>query len=217
MLYALLDNAIRNTPDRVWDRIAPVLEDLAEGRTSLDAVRHPLGFVCLPLVRDDSPEGVCLHYWSTDEKSAGPTTSRYHCHSWHLLSHILAGSVGNQRITLVPGDRFREFTALTRGYEDTLEPTAVFTDVRCDEPETYAAGESYELEAGHFHASVSSGATVSVTLVLGRMVPGETDITLGTPALGPHRVIRRSLGHQEARRVAGEVLRLRPALSGSVA
>jgi hypothetical protein len=215
MLYARLESAIReSSPDQVWAEIAAVLEPLAEGRIHLDAVRHPLGFICLPIVRDDSPEGVCVHYWSADSGSTKPTTSRFHCHSWALLSHVLVGSVGNQRLDLVPGDRYRLFRAKSgRDREnrevDDLEPIERYTGVRCADAEVHHAGDSYELEAGAFHASVATYVDVSVTLVLGRVVPGAEDITLGEPDLGRHQVTRLTLGPGEAQRVAREVLRLR--------
>jgi hypothetical protein len=226
MLYARLESAIRETtPDQVWDAIAAVLEPLAEGRTHLDAVRHPLGFICLPIVRDDSPEGVCVHYWSAESGTNKPTTSRFHCHSWALLSHVLVGSVGNQRLDLVPGDRYQLFRA-NSGRDgdnrevDDLEPIEQFTDVRSGAAEVHHAGESYELDAGAFHASVATYVDVSVTLVLGRVVPGAEDITLGDVGLGRHRITRRTLGPGEAQRVAGEILRLRsprPVPAGSAA
>jgi hypothetical protein len=211
MLYARLDNAVRKkSPDDVWDEIAVVLEGLADGRDELDAVRHPLGFLCLPIVRDDSPEGVCLHYWSGAGGTPDLTTSPYHCHRWQLLSHVLAGSVGNLRVDLTPGGRYRLFEVISKGRNDELRPTDRLTDIRYAEPEFHRAGETYELAAGAFHASVMSGGEVAVTLVLGRMVPGVADISLGAVDKGEHPVVRTSLGPGRAGRLAAEILRLRP-------
>jgi hypothetical protein len=211
MLYARLENAVQNMgPDQVWDAAGAILDDLAEGRTSIDAVRHPLGFICLPIVRDDSPEGVCLHYWPGRTETGDLVTSRYHCHSWSLLSHVLVGAVGNLRLDLVPGDEFQLFEAVSSGLVDRLVPTGRLTGVRCAEPEIHRAGETYGLAAGAFHASVATYADVSVTLVLGRMVPGAADITLGAADMAERRVVRRTIGTAEARRVAREILRLRP-------
>jgi hypothetical protein len=211
MLFANLERAIKKAPEEVWDLVTDVLDDVLEGRTTLEAVRHPLGFICLPIVRDDTPEGVCLHYWSDQGRSHERTTSKYHCHSWSLLSHVLAGSIGNQRLDLFPGDKYRLFHAVSNGPVDSLIPTGSLVDVSCAEPEFYFAGESYELAAGEFHASVAGAAPVSVTLVLGRMIPGAADITLGEVDTGEHRVTRVAAGCGYARSVAREILRLRPA------
>ncbi|MEU8659891.1 hypothetical protein [Actinoplanes philippinensis] len=216
MLYARLATAIKeHGPERVWDEVTTILDPLAQGRTRLGAVRHPLGFICLPVVRDASPEGVCLHYWTGEDGANKPTTSPYHCHSWSLLSHIMVGSVGNQRLDLVPGDRYRLFRA-NSGRDgddreiDDLEPTGQLTGIRTGDVEIYRAGETYELEAGAFHASVGTHADVSVTLVLGSVVPDAEDISLGPVTLGRHRKVRTNLGPDEGRRIAGEILRLRP-------
>ena len=58
---------------------------------------------------------------------------------------------------------------------------------------------------------MTTAAHRSVTLVLGRMVPGAADITLGDLGQGHHRVTRTLLAAGEHRRVAREILRLRPA------
>lgn len=211
MLYTRLENAIRDTPTRAWQEIAPYLEDLAADRKRLNAVHHPLGFVCLPIVRDDSPQGVCLHYWS-GATGHQPTTSRYHCHSWTLLSHVLAGSVGNQRLRLIPGDQFRLYEVRSDRDDrtDVFLPTPRLTGIRGSTPEVHHAGQSYELAAGTFHTSVSTTSDVSVTLVLGRVVPGAADLSLGEATLGKHTVARLSAAPHEARRMAREILLLRP-------
>ncbi|MFG1752504.1 hypothetical protein [Streptosporangium sandarakinum] len=73
-----------------------VLRDIASGASPVAGVRHPLGFLCLPLERTGE-YGVCLHIWSGALPRAASTTSQIHCHSWDLVSHVLYGRVENVR------------------------------------------------------------------------------------------------------------------------
>ncbi|MEU6743302.1 hypothetical protein [Streptosporangium sandarakinum] len=73
-----------------------VLRDIASGVSPVAGVRHPLGFLCLPLERTGE-YGVCLHIWSGALPRAASTTSQIHCHSWDLVSHVLYGRVENVR------------------------------------------------------------------------------------------------------------------------
>ncbi|NVI87072.1 hypothetical protein [Actinomadura sp. BRA 177] len=74
-----------------------VLEGLAAGAPPVRAVRHPLGFLCLPVERSGDL-GVCLHIWTPEVRPAPSTTSPVHCHSWDLLSFVLYGTVRNVRM-----------------------------------------------------------------------------------------------------------------------
>src|SRR5438046_868304 len=106
-----------------------VLEDIGAGRRTVTAVRHPLGFLCLPVERRGSPGGrlgVCLHLWSPWLARATTTTSQIHCHSWELISFVLYGEVRN-----VPA-RIRDardsathqvFEVLSRGDTDEIRAT----------------------------------------------------------------------------------------------
>ncbi|NUS05534.1 MAG: hypothetical protein HOV97_23605, partial [Nonomuraea sp.] len=78
MSYQSVFRRLRDGRARSW-----ALEVLA-GDEPPAAVRHPLGFVCLPLERDGG-EGVCLHLWSDSLQHAESTTSQIHCHSWDLV------------------------------------------------------------------------------------------------------------------------------------
>ncbi|MGH3828479.1 MAG: hypothetical protein ACRDQX_15110, partial [Pseudonocardiaceae bacterium] len=67
-----------------------VLGAVAQNRTSVAGVRHPLGFVCFPLERTGDA-GVCVHVWSDSLARANLTTSTIHAHSWDLISYVLYG------------------------------------------------------------------------------------------------------------------------------
>ena len=81
-----------------------VLMAIGSGDSPVTAVRHPLGFLCLPLERTEE-HGVCVHVWSGALPHAASTTSQIHSHSWDLTSFVLYGQVGEQRyITVVDDD-----------------------------------------------------------------------------------------------------------------
>src|SRR4051812_8770115 len=92
MKYHDLLDELRAGGGRGW--ALGVLNEIAEGRSDVTAVRHPLGFLCLPLERAGE-YGVCVHIWSATARHAGNTTSQIHCHSWDLVSHVLYGQVRN--------------------------------------------------------------------------------------------------------------------------
>ena len=84
---------------RSWalDVLSGGLSGEHSGAPGVTAVRHPLGFVCLPLERDGG-DGVCIHVWSDTLAHAESTTSQIHCHSWDLVSHVLYGQVRNVHV-----------------------------------------------------------------------------------------------------------------------
>jgi hypothetical protein len=154
------------------------------------AIRHPLGFYCLPVHRGTADRfGVCVHLWSPDVRP-DITTSNVHCHSWDLLSFVLYGAVHNQRHDLVEttDGPWRLYDAVTEAGADQLIATASLVDLKSHEPEAYLAGEYYELPAGRFHSSAAS-AVESATVVLGTDRPGERNAVLGDPT-GPDQYPR---------------------------
>ncbi|GII92385.1 hypothetical protein [Sinosporangium siamense] len=169
-----------------------VLGDLAEGRSSLAAVRHPLGFLCLPVVRDGE-YGVCLHIWSAAFRMAEPTTSQVHCHSWDLTSYVLYGYVRNVLADVDDADvdpTHRVLEVVSEGERDYIRPTA--RTVRCGTgaAEVWGPGDTYALPAGVFHSSVIPEGGEAATVALGRTVPGSPDLSLGPLAARPHLVTR---------------------------
>jgi hypothetical protein len=177
------------------------LADLRAGRSDLRAVRHPLGFACLPVLRDGD-DGVCVHVWPEGRDPAPRTTSPYHCHSWDLLSHVLYGAVGNQPVEVSEGTTYRVFEARSTPMRDDLVATDRFVDAHGLTPEMWQAGQTYSLPAGAFHASVIDRDTVAATVVLGRHHPEQPDLTLGSPVQGTHRVTRELCTAEETRAYA---------------
>ncbi|MEU4543647.1 hypothetical protein [Nonomuraea dietziae] len=174
-----------------------VLADLG----GLRAVRHPLGFVCLPLERDGG-EGVCLHLWSAAFPAADTTTSQIHCHSWDLVSHVLYGQVRNVHAVVEEADgdaTHRVFEVISDAGGDRIEPTSRTVRHRTGLVETFGRGETYTLSAGRFHSSVVPEHGEAATIALGRVRAGSHDLSLGPLDTPAHHITR---GHLDAAQTA---------------
>ncbi|MBG0829616.1 hypothetical protein HS041_17760 [Planomonospora sp. ID67723] len=160
-----------------WARQA--VTELCTGRRRIEAVRHPLEFVCVPLHRDGLA-GLCLHLWEGDEERTCPVA---HAHSWDLWSYVLSGTVFNE-ILDVRDDATRRGRRLYRVDSldgvDEIRPTERFVTSACERLEEVPAGRVYRLEAGRYHRSGHRGATA--TVVLGEHRPGAYNLVLGPPA-----------------------------------
>ncbi|WP_157756763.1 hypothetical protein [Plantactinospora sp. KBS50] len=207
MTYPMLARAIRSgSPEQVADLVRTCwLDPIANGGSDLRAVHHPLGFTCLPVLRDGA-QGICVHLFGERRTPVRLSVSPFHCHSWDLLSHILYGEVGNQNVTVVPGNTYRVFDTRTTATGDRLVPTDDTVDATAGEPEYWAAGEAYELTAGRFHASTVRSAAPAATVVLGLHHPGRPDLTLGGLGTPAHRLTRRLYARTETVLLARTVL-----------
>ncbi|MGW3659815.1 hypothetical protein ACWD6R_31035 [Streptomyces sp. NPDC005151] len=174
------------------------LTEVATGARALRAVRHPLGFLCLPLLRE-GPRGICVHLFDLTY-GAEPDTAPWHAHSWELRSHVLYGRVANlpvrvSRTADEPTHRIYEVRSGPGGVDEIVPTTAL---VRGEPGRTHISGrgETYTLTAGEFHATSVEGTGPAATLVLGRSVPGGADLSLG-PLDGPARTMTRRLCDEE--------------------
>ncbi|MEV1178822.1 hypothetical protein, partial [Nonomuraea sp. NPDC049784] len=143
------------------------LEALSAG--DLTAVRHPLGFVCLPLERDGG-EGVCVHLWSDSLAHAESTTSQIHCHSWDLVSHVLYGQVRNVHVVVTDTGAdatHRVFEVVSGADGDRISPTGRTVRHATGLVEVFGPGETYTLAAGRFHSSVVPEGGEAATIALG--------------------------------------------------
>ncbi|WP_113700233.1 hypothetical protein [Nonomuraea lactucae] len=182
-----------------------VHQEIVEGRArswalaavsgNVTAVRHPLGFVCLPLERQGG-EGVCLHLWSGTLTRAETTTSQIHCHSWDLFSHVLWGQVRNVHAEVTDtgrGATHRVFEVVSTAAGDHISPTGRTVRHSTGLVEVFGPGDSYTLPAGRFHSSVVPEGGEAATIALGRSRPGSRDLSLGPLTGGDHHVSRRPL------------------------
>ncbi|MGI8336180.1 hypothetical protein ACRYCC_40080 [Actinomadura scrupuli] len=179
-----------------------VLEDVAAGRRPVEAVRHPLGFVCLPVERHGHL-GVCLHLWSPLLAHAAPTTSQVHCHSWELVSFVLYGRLSNIVAGIGEGATHRVFEVVSHGDLDEIRATGRTVRYVPGAVQTHRTGAVYTLPAGVFHSTVVEAGHETATVALGRTataghtgqgrpaVPVGADLSLGALTTPTHRVDRR--------------------------
>jgi hypothetical protein len=214
MDYQLLEQTIgRGGPaPELFNTAASLLEEIASGRRDLRAVQHPLGFRCLPVLRDGD-RGICVHVFETGagDPAADLTTSAMHSHSWELTSSVLYGEVGNLRIRVrdqpdEPTHRVFEVHSGPSGV-DEIRPTSRLVRWEAGPEQTSVRGETYTLPAGQFHSTLVRHGSPAATLVLGRSLPGHTDLTLGPVRGTGHRVVRQTCDAAQTARTARTALR----------
>ncbi|PBC80333.1 hypothetical protein SAMN05428945_5178 [Streptomyces sp. 2224.1] len=213
MDYRLLERTIGQgeETDTLFGAAAAALEDVTSGRRALRAVHHPLGFFCLPVLRDGD-QGICVHVFEPGESEPVQlTTSPVHCHSWELTSFVLYGEVGNLQ-TRVRQDPVRPTHRVFQVHSspsgvDEIRPTSRL--VRCEPgPEqTSARGQVYRLPAGAFHSTVVPSGSHAATLVLGHWLPQQSDLSLGPVEATAHRVVRQTCDAAQTARTARSALR----------
>ncbi|MEV5882971.1 hypothetical protein AB0L74_09690 [Streptomyces sp. NPDC052020] len=218
MDYPALERAARREDAaEVMRHAAAELRHIASGHSPLRAVRHPLGFVCLPLLRD-GPYGVCVHVFGVSGSGEppgtpqdGPPVPDVHSHSWELTSTVLYGRLGNRRMRVreraeEPTHRVFEVHSDPSGV-DEVRPTRRLVSCLPGAEQTSVRGQTYALPAGEFHTTVVPGGHPTATLVLGRTVPGRADLSLGPLQAPGHRMVRRMCDATQTARIARAVLR----------
>jgi hypothetical protein len=176
-----------------------VLEAIGSGASPVVGVRHPLGFLCLPLERTEE-HGVCVHIWSGTLPRAAATTSQIHCHSWDLVSHVLYGQVRNVHAVVsdaAAGATHRVFEVVSGAGGDHISPTRRTVRHATGLVELFGPGDTYTLPAGRFHSSVVPEGGEAATIALGRGRPGSRDLSLGPLGAGTHHVSRQPLDARE--------------------
>lgn len=212
MDYDKLEHALRDSsaPEDPRETVVGALEEIASGGRDLRAVRHPLGFLCLPLVRDGE-RGVCVHLFGSDTGAEPPSAPQMHAHSWELRSHVLYGRVSNVPVRVreegaEPTHRVFEVRSDPTGV-DELRPTARLVHSERGPEHTSSGGETYTLPAGEFHSTLVSQGEPAATLVLGRSLPGRSDLFLGPLQGHGHSTVRRLCGAGHTRRTVRAALR----------
>jgi hypothetical protein len=193
------------------------LRRLAEEDVRRQAVLHPLGFVCFPLLRGRGT-GVCVHVWLSHRAEFAPelTTSPIHSHSWDLESLVLFGRIGNELVNVRAS---ADAEATHRVYEihsaqgaDEVTPTAQCVRSSPQEVRYARAGEVYAMPGGQFHSSVVPDGLDTATVLLASS-RGGADRALGSvdPGHGAIRVPRHRAPESLGRLAAQLVLDLPPA------
>jgi hypothetical protein len=189
---------------------ANVLLAVAEGRREVRAAVHPLGFTCLPVIREDR-YGVCVHAWLPGQPKARSTTSSVHSHSWDLVSYVLSGRLRNDLPQVVGAkfngpDVWRVLEVRSRGDTDDIVPTARLVHCESGESAQIIRDDVYTVPAGTFHESVSDPAELTVTVVLASTVADGTDLSLGSPGTVAHRVRRNRCSQAETAALARAII-----------
>jgi hypothetical protein len=177
------------------DLAMKVLVDLARGGDGPQAIRHPLGFFCLPVVRDDG-FGICVHGWDVERE---PVDAPPHSHSWDLTSHVLYGTVVNVRFDVAdepvdvdssPGATGRIYIVDSHRDHDELRasPRTVRWSLR--DRRGAGPGAEYTLSAGEFHTTAVRLGTAAATVVVARPVPAARDLIIAATSGTSSEVIR---------------------------
>ncbi|WP_152991400.1 hypothetical protein [Frankia sp. R43] len=179
--------------DALRCRAANFLECLLDGSAEYRPSRHPLGFVCISLLRDNH-SGLCLHLWP--EAPDGKKVSTVHSHSWDLRSFVLTGSLVNRVHRIDRIDRGAEalqrvFEVASDGLSDVVTQTVDFVTECVVEERRVDGGTFYLLPAGVFHTSEPCGPSVAATVVSGHRRGDFKDCFLGPADMAPG-ILRRS-------------------------
>jgi hypothetical protein len=184
---------------------AGLLADVAAGRPGLVAVRHPLGFLCFPLVR--RPEvGICVHLWT----GSAPVvrTSAVHSHSWDLTSVVLYGEVRNSVVPVFDTEArptHRVFEVHSSGDRDEVRGTGRLVRAAGATTTVSAPGDTYELLAGVFHRTDVTPSEDTATLIRARTRAALIDLSLGAVDTPSHSLVRRQCTVRETVRAARSV------------
>jgi hypothetical protein len=205
MNYASIRTAIdRGEAADVIPQLAlAMLREIARGERELAAVRHPLGFLCFPALRENE-NGVCVHLWTHGVRQT-LTTSPMHAHSWDLTSYVLCGWLRNQHIGVrdsADAPTHRVFEVRSHGDLDELHATDRLVSCWPAADSKHAAGAVYLLAAGDFHATVAPDDRDVATVVLSRSRADAADLALGPVHMPSHTFSRSRCGSAETARAA---------------
>lgn len=179
-----------------------VFDRMLAGERAVQAINHPLEFICIPVVR--RPRfGVCGHIWS----NVG-TVPTIHSHSWDLYSEIALGAITNEvfRVSRQPSGDHQVIRVHSHGLADHLVATGTSVRVHDETTRTYQAGDFYTLGADTFHRSTPVTAGLTLTLIKATMLPGHHDQIVVRPP-GPTGTTRRQLLTADAARSLVAVFR----------
>lgn len=204
-IYQAIDRGDRLGRLSAW--LIRVLTEIGDGRSHVLAVRHPLGFICLPVERHGT-DGVCVHFWDDRYATVTSTTSPIHAHSWELLSYVLFGEVQNVVIQVTDDQTdptSRIFEVRSRGDVDELWATSRLVRETDRKKHVNPGGRSYALPAGVFHTTIVQPGMTAATIALGSSQVGSRDLSLGPIDGRSHQIRRLRCDQQETIKVARAV------------
>ncbi|HEX6077455.1 MAG TPA: hypothetical protein VFZ32_19630 [Micromonosporaceae bacterium] len=185
------------------------LNELVEGTRACNAVRHPLGFICFPLLRDGD-YGTCIHYWPTVLDASSRKVTAVHSHSWHLVSHVLAGRLTNHLSTIsdLQSSSSELYVVTSNTSEDVIVPTGRRVRVIEECSTTFIANETHEMTAGKFHWTEFPTDTPTVTVVAGRNEVGRSNFLVDKVGAVPRCVKRRTCSPADSKTTAQRIVEL---------
>jgi len=201
--------------------VRPALRAVRSGEREPEMIRHPLGFMCLPLHRSDRL-GLCIHVWRDDVDVARPTTSGYHLHTWNLFSYVLYGGVKNEvgRVWEPPRPRdapFRLFEIHSREPSergkppvDHIVPTPALVAYTATGAEKVYMGDGYVVNARQYHRTQVMNKAFTATLVLAEDWDERPQLSLGAVDHPEEIVTRDWYPAEVARTVADHLLHVIP-------
>ena|SRR6266542_3601487 len=193
--------------DLLQDRAVALLREIATARASFPAVRHPLGFLYAPLLRERS-QVLRLHIWLRDAPRPQLTTSPIHDHTWRLTSFVVCGELENQTIHVddAADPTHRIFEIRGAGSDDFLRPTERLVSFRCSSAERVKQGCRYVMAARQFHFTEVAGDVTTATIVLAERQTTTPERSLGPLDMPKHHMTRAHCSSDEFAEAAQMVL-----------
>jgi hypothetical protein len=210
--------------DAIRSQVVGLLREMAVGSADRPVVKHPLGFLCLPIHRQ-AEFGLCLHVWLEPGLAVQPaqplTTLPVHYHTWNLYSHVLHGLVRNLRVRVLPdtgaghreaghvdgGPAYRVFEVTSAGDVDEIRPTPETVTWQVDGSQQYRAGDRYLVRPRDYHQSAAPDPRPAVTVMLSEGWTPQPQHVLGDLDLPAHTVSRQACSAAEAGVVVDTLLR----------
>ncbi|WP_282112676.1 SLATT domain-containing protein [Maribacter stanieri] len=153
----------------VWNLLYISILNLPDG--SIISSVGSQGFLSIPLYRYRTDmkqfEFIRLHIWddSLNQHISNENRKKFsiHSHSFHAQSWILAGSILNERYSVIKSSSQKENSLFEIKYNKTIRKvnqhtsnavnTKIFVDVNKISKEQYFPSSSYEVDAGDYHKS----------------------------------------------------------------
>jgi hypothetical protein len=194
--------------DVLNEQAVELLGDIADGRLSFPAVRHPLGFIYAPLLRTGST-ALRLHIWLAGASRPHLTTSPIHDHTWQLVSYVMCGRLENCMVEIHDSDTPTHQVFEIRGTAgaDSLRPTERLVEFRVAEVQPVQAGDRYTIEPGRFHFTEVPEDCTAATMVLAARKASVPERSLGPLRLPEHRMTREECPPAELAAAATTVVR----------
>jgi hypothetical protein len=204
-LSALLETGDRL--DVLHEGAVSLLQEIAAGRARFPAVRHPLGFLYAPLLREQR-QVLRLHIWLRDAPRPALTTSPIHDHTWRLTSFVICGELENQMIHVEDAEHptHRVFEIRGSGSDDFLKPTERLVRFRCSSAERVKQGCRYVMAAREFHFTEVARDLTTATMVLAQRQTTAPERSLGPLQTSKHHMLRMQCSFAEFAEAAEIVL-----------